>query len=141
VTFEGLIGDVTGVRLSDGGLHTPPSSAPWYFLKVPVYLPAGAAGATIKLENATAGSLAWVPVGVWTSGVGVDLTRWMASEVVFAGCPHVPGTCLGGLLSANTHLSRAYRASAVYGQAAWQADNRRFVAVLTAFVSFFGSPA
>jgi hypothetical protein len=140
VTFEGLTGDVTGVRLSDGGLHSPPSSAR--------VLPEGAGLSARRcgwsddqVGNATAGSLAWVPVGVWTSGVAVDLTRWVASEVVFAGCPHVPGPYLGGLLSANTHLSRAYRASAVYDQAASQADNRCFVAVLTAFVSFSGSPA
>lgn len=103
ITFEGLSGNVHGSSTADLGMSAPTGDT-LYFFKSPAWLKAGAA-ATIELSPASGGYLAWVPARIWTSGAsGPDLTPWMASKLVFAGCPDRDVTYFGGLLSTDPHL-------------------------------------
>lgn len=119
LTFEGVGGKgakVRGFAAADVGLHVP-DGPPLYFLKAPVYVKPGALATTVELPVGSSGYLAWVPAGIWTGGGGqpIDLTRWMASRVVFPSCPHQAGTYLGGVLSTDRHICltlRVYQPSA-----------------------------
>lgn len=104
ITLEGLTGNVAGSRTTDVGVRVPTGDT-LYFFKAPVWLKAGAA-ATIELPAAARGYLAWVPAGIWTGrGAGdVDLTPWMASKLVLAGCPDRDVTYFGGVLSTDSHI-------------------------------------
>ena len=103
ITLEGLAGNVEGFTPADVGLNVPIQDT-LYFIKAPAWLKAGAA-ATVELSSATGGYLAWVPAQIWTSGAGgVDLTPWMASKLVFDGCPDRDVTYFGGLLSTDPNV-------------------------------------
>ena len=105
VTLEGLAGNVVGAHPADIGL-TVPTEHPLYFVKAPAWLKAGAPITTIELSSASGGYLAWVPARIWAAGgsSGVDLTPWMASTLVFDGCPDRDTTYFGGLLSTNANI-------------------------------------
>ena len=88
ITLEGLAGNVEGFTPADVGLNVPIQDT-LYFIKAPAWLKAGAA-ATVELSSATGG--------------GVDLTPWMASKLVFDGCPDRDVTYFGGLLSTDPNV-------------------------------------
>lgn len=91
-------------------LHVP-DGPPLFFAKTPVYMKAGTLATTVELAVDSTGYLAWVPACIWTSGGGIDLTLWMASRIVFHGCPHGPSTYLGGLLSVGPGICLTLRVS------------------------------
>lgn len=111
LTFEGAAGDLAGSPPADVGLRVP-HGPPLFFVKAPAYLMAGTAAITVELPARSVGYLAWVPAPIWTSGGGdIDLTRWMASRVVFHGCSRSASTFLGGFLSPDPHICLTVRVS------------------------------
>ncbi|MGH8889868.1 MAG: hypothetical protein ACRDV3_08955 [Acidothermaceae bacterium] len=102
LTFEGLGDKPLAYAASDVGLRVP-AAGPHYFRKAPVYLTAGTSPVAVQLT--TPGSyLAWVPAGVWTSGAPPDVGPWIATNVIFDGCPDRDSTYLGGLLVPNAQV-------------------------------------
>ena len=119
LTFEGVSGrdaNVRGSRPSDVGLRVP-DGPPLYFRKMPVYMGPKALATTVELPARSRGYLAWVPAAVWTGGGGqpIDLAPWLASRVVFEGCPDQTAAYLGGLLSTDPGMCLTLR---VYQSAA-----------------------
>jgi hypothetical protein len=110
LTFEGD-GHV-GYRPADVGVHVP-GKPDLYFAKLPANVRAGSSAVMVELPTGSNGYLAWVPARIWTGGGGrtIDLTRWMASRVVFHGCPEDAGTFLGGVLSTEPHICLTLRVS------------------------------
>jgi hypothetical protein len=87
-----LLAEDAGLRLP-AGLH-------WYFRKQPLAMLAGAPDFTVAASG-PGQALAWVPVGVWTSGGHPDLTSWAASSVTLHSCPDHAALFLGGVLAAD----------------------------------------
>lgn len=113
VTFEGAGvrgASVRGLDPAAVGLRVP-AGTPLYWRKVPVYLNPGGPATTVELRSEVYGHLAWLPARLWT-GAGsqpIDLAPWMASRVVFRGCPQEPSTYLGGVLSTHPAMCLTLR--------------------------------
>lgn len=112
LTLEGAGGQVGGSPPADVGLRVP-DGPPLFFAKTPAYLKPGTPTTTVELPAGSSGYLAWIPAGIWTgaSGQPIDLTRWMASRIVFHSCRHQASTYLGGLLSTEPGICLTLRVS------------------------------
>jgi hypothetical protein len=86
-------------RAEDVGIRLP-ATLHWYFRKAPLAMLAGAPDFTVAASG-PGQALAWVPVGVWTSGGHPDLTSWAASSVTLHSCPDHAALFLGGVLAAD----------------------------------------
>lgn len=87
------------LRAEDVGLRLP-ATLHWYFRKQPLAMLAGMPDFTVAVSG-PGQALAWVPVGVWTSGGHPDLTSWAASSVTLHSCPDHAALFLGGVLAAD----------------------------------------
>jgi hypothetical protein len=86
-------------RAEDAGLRLP-AALHWYFRKAPLAMLAGAPDFTVAVSG-PGQALAWVPVGVWTTGGHPDLTSWASASVTLHSCPDHAALFLGGVLAAD----------------------------------------
>ena len=106
LTIDGVVFERLGASESTFKL---PQLDGFYFLKSPVYLPAGAAAITLETLNPEEAGLAWVPAAVWTAGRDFEISDYAAAKVTFQGCPDKAVAYFGGLLLTKPALCTALR--------------------------------